>query len=231
MQVRRETSRDMELPCAVHFLFILCVEIMADEQSEFFYGEFPEDFMWGTSTSAYQIEGGWDADGKGPSIWDQFTQARGNSNLNHTGDIACDSYHKTDEDVQLLKNLGVGYYRFSISWSRILPKGTIDEVNQAGVKYYNKLIDSLLENNITPMVALYHFDLPQALQDKYDGWLNPAMADVFNDYAKFCFEAFGDRVKWWITINEPWEAALLGHGFGLFPPTKKVLRTATYKGN
>ena len=104
-------------------------------------------------------------------------------------------------------------------------------MNQAGVKYYNNLIDSLLENNITPMVALYHFDLPQALQDKYDGWLNPAMADVFNDYAKFCFKVFGDRVKWWITINEPWEAAFLGHGFGLTPPAKKDLHTATYKGN
>ena len=221
----------MELPYAVRFLFLLCVGIMANEQNEFFHGEFPEDFMWGASTSAYQIEGGWDADGKGPSIWDKFTHAGGNSYLNHTGDIACDSYHKTDEDVQLLKNLGVGYYSFSISWSRVLPKGTVDEVNQAGVKYYNKLIDSLLENNMTPMVALYHFDLPQALQDKYDGWLNPEMADVFNDYAKFCFEAFGDRVKWWITINEPWEAALLAHGFGLTPPSKKDLRAATYKGN
>lgn len=202
---------------------------MAEDPNEFFYGEFPEDFMWGTSTSAYQIEGGWDADGKGPSIWDMFTQAGGNSHMNQTGDIACDSYHKTDEDVKLLKNLGVGYYRFSISWSRVLPKGTVDEVNQAGVKYYNELIDSLLVNDITPMVALYHFDLPQALQDKYDGWLNPELADIFNEYARFCFETFGDRVKWWVTINEPWEAALLGHGFGMFPPSKKNLRTDTYK--
>ena len=103
------------------------------------------------------------------------------------GDIACDSFHKTDEDVKILENLGVVYYRFSISWSRVLPKGTLVEVNQAGVKYYNDLINSLLENEITPMVALYHFDLPQALQDKYDGWLNPEMADVFNrPFATIC---------------------------------------------
>lgn len=209
-----------------HFLFLLSLEVMAEGRDEFLYGEFPEDFMWGTSTSAYQVEGGWDADGKGPSIWDKFTHDA----MKQTGDIACDSYHKKDEDVKLLKNLGVGYYRFSISWSRVLPKGTLEEVNQAGVNYYNDLINSLLARGITPMVALYHFDLPQALQDKYDGWLNPEMADVFNDYAKFCFESFGDRVKWWITINEPWEAALMGHGFGLFPPAKKDLRASTYKG-
>ena len=220
----------MEVSFIVRLLCIVCTKITVEAKTESFYGEFPEDFMWGASTSAYQIEGGWDSDGKGPSIWDKFTQAAGNSYLNHTGDIACNSYHKTDEDVQLLKNLGVGYYRFSISWSRVLPKGTVDEVNQAGVKYYNKLIDSLLENNITPMVALYHFDLPQALQDKYNGWLNPEMADMFNHYGKFCFEAFGDRVKWWITINMPFEAAYLAHGIGQNPPAKKDLRTATYKG-
>jgi len=202
---------------------------MAEGQDEFFYGEFPDDFMWGTSTSAYQVEGGWDADGKGLGSWDKFTHAGGNSFLNQTGDIACDSYHKTDEDVKLLKNLGVGYYRFSISWSRILPEGTLEKVNSAGVKYYNDLINALLESGITPMVALYHFDLPQALQDRYDGWLNPEIADVFNDYAKFCFETFGDRVKWWITINEPWEAAFLGHGLGVTPPGKKNLSTDTYK--
>ena len=224
-------SRHMLISFLIRFLFLLSLKVMAEGQDEFYYGEFPKDFMWGTSTSAYQVEGGWDADGKGPSIWDKFTQAGGNSYMNQTGDITCDSYHKIDEDVKLLKNLGVGYYRFSISWSRVLPKGTLEEVNQAGVNYYNDLINSLLENEITPMVALYHFDLPQALQDKYDGWLNPEMADIFNDYARFCFESFGDRVKWWITINEPWEAALLGHGFGLTPPGKKDLSTATYKGN
>lgn len=214
----------------VSFFFVLISEGMAEGKDEFFYGEFPEDFMWGTSTSAYQVEGGWDADGKGLGSWDKFTHAGGNSFLNQTGDIACDSYHKTDEDVKLLNNLGVGYYRFSISWSRILPEGTLEKVNSAGVKYYNDLINSLLESGITPMVALYHFDLPQALQDRYDGWLNPEMADVFNDYAKFCFETFGDRVKWWITINEPWEAAFLGHGLGVTAPGKKNLGTATYKG-
>lgn len=212
-------------------LVLISLTVMAEGRDEFFNGSFPDDFMWGTSTSAYQIEGGWDADGKGPSIWDRFTQAGGNTHMNQTGDIACDSYHKTDEDIKLLKNLGVGYYRFSISWSRVLPKGTTDEVNHAGVKYYNDLINSLLQDGITPMVALYHFDLPQALQDEYNGWLNPKMVDVFNDYAKFCYETFGDRVKWWITINEPWESALLGHGFGLTPPGKKDLRSSVYRGS
>ena len=145
--------------------------------------------------------------------------------------MACDSYHKVDEDVKLLKNLGVSFYRFSISWSRVLPKGTVDEVNPVGVEYYQNLISLLLENNITPMVTLYHFDLPQALQDQFDGWLNRTMIDLFNDYAKFCFEAFGDRVRWWITFNEPWEAALMAHGLGMSPPNKKDIQSAPYKGN
>ena len=106
----------------------------------------------------------------------------------------------------------------------------MEEVNVPGVEYYNNLINKLLRYNITPMVTLYHFDLPQAQQDAYEGWLNPKVADIFNDYAKFCFENFGDRVKWWITINEPWEAAFLAHGVGLTPPGKKDLRHATYKG-
>ena len=137
---------------------------------------------------------------------------------------------RSHEDVKLLKNLGVSFYRFSISWSRIFPKGTVDELNLAGVDYYNKLIDLLVESNITPVITLYHFDLPQTLQDEYDGWLNTKMVDFFNDYAKFCFGAFGDRVKWWITFNEPWEAAFLGYGLGLHPPNRNDIKTAPYKG-
>ncbi|XP_068717763.1 cytosolic beta-glucosidase-like [Montipora capricornis] len=200
---------------------------MAEDEGKLF-GEFPKDFMWGASTSAYQIEGGWDADGKGPSIWDTYTHADAAA-ARATGDVACDSYHKAGEDVKLLKNLGVRFYRFSISWSRIFPKGTVDELNLPGVDYYNKLIDLLLESNITPVITLYHFDLPQTLQDEYDGWLNTKMVDFFNDYAKFCFGAFGDRVKWWITFNEPWEAAFLGYGLGLHPPNRNDIKTAPYK--
>ena len=222
------SSLEMDLSFVVRFFSVLCSCIMAYEQNEFLYATFPEDFMWGASSSAYQIEGGWDADGKGPSIWDTFLHASATA---QTGDVACDSYHKVHEDVKLLKNLGVSFYRFSISWSRVLPKGTVDEVNHVGVEYYQNLISLLLENNITPMVTLYHFDLPQALQDQFDGWLNPKMVDLFNDYAKFCFEAFGDRVRWWITFNEPWEAAVMAHGLGITPPNKKDIQSAPYTGN
>ena len=193
------------------------------------HGKFPKDFIWGVATSAYQIEGAWNEDGKGPSIWDTFTHA-GQIASKETGDIACDSYHKTEDDVQLLKNLGVGYYRFSIAWSRVLPDGTTKKINKLGVKYYSDLIDKLLLNNIQPAVTLYHFDLPQALQD-IGGWLNPSVADLFNDYARFCFEAFGNRVKLWFTLNEPWVDAYIGYGIGIFAPGIKEIATAPYKGN
>ena len=193
------------------------------------YGYFSKEFMWGAGTSAYQVEGAWNENGKGPSDWDIFSQAGGNTYMNQTGDVACDSYHKTDEDIALLKNIGVSHYRFSISWARILPKGTTEEVNLAGIKHYSDFIDKLLANNVQPMVTLYHFDLPQALQD-IGGWKNPEMADIFNDYAKVCFEELGDRVKWWLTINEPFIIAFLGHGLGNHAPGLKELQTAPYQG-
>ncbi|XP_073245033.1 cytosolic beta-glucosidase-like [Porites lutea] len=201
---------------------------LAEGDDSFVRGTFPDDFIWGAATAAYQIEGAWDEDGKGPSIWDTFCHIGGKIHNNDTGDVACDSYHKIDEDIALLKNLGVGYYRFSISWSRVLPLGTTDKVNPLGVEYYNNLINAMLSNGIKPAVTLYHFDLPQALQDK-GGWRNPNIPDIFNDYARFCFKEFGDRVGIWITINEPHEEALDAYGLGAFAPGIKEMDAGPYQ--
>lgn len=193
--------------------------------------KFPDDFMWGVASAAYQIEGAWNEDGKGASIWDVFSQAGGNTFMNHTGNVACDSYHKLGRDIEMLKELGVKAYRFSISWSRVFPKGTsAGGINQVGVQYYNTLIDTLLANGIKPVVTLYHFDLPHLLQEK-GGWLSSEVVHWFADYAAFCFERFGDRVKFWITINEPHEEALNGYGLGIWPPGIKQMPTGPYQGN
>ncbi|KAG9462486.1 hypothetical protein GDO78_014058, partial [Eleutherodactylus coqui] len=189
----------------------------AFERDMYHYSTFPEDFKWGVSTSAYQIEGAWDADGKGPSTWDTFTQAGNAGGAN--GDIACDSYHQLDADLYMLRSLGVNSYRFSISWSRIFPTGK-DTVNDKGVEYYNRLIDGLLANNISPMLTLYHFDLPQALQD-LGGWENDTVLEAFHSYAVYCFTTFGDRVKFWMTFNQPHSIVTAGYGTGVFPPQMK----------
>ena len=178
---------------------------------------FPENFTWGTATASYQIEGAWNEDGKGPSIWDAFSQTPGKIANGDTGNSACDHYHQMEADVEMMAGLGLKAYRFSIAWSRIYPTGR-GEVNAEGVAFYSKLIDTLLEHGITPWVTLYHWDLPLALQMELDGWLNPAMADHFESYARTCFEHFGDRVKHWITFNEPWVISILGHGQGMFAP-------------
>ncbi len=179
--------------------------------------KFPEGFVWGAATASYQIEGGYNADGKGPCIWDAYTAIPGKIMNNDRGNIACDSYHRYKEDIAMLKELGASAYRFSISWPRIMPTGR-GEVNQAGIDYYNNLINGLLENGITPWVTLYHWDLPLALQLEIDGWLNRETAEHFAAYADICFENFGDRVKNWITFNEPWCTAVLGNGLGVFAP-------------
>ncbi|BFZ09306.1 hypothetical protein BsWGS_12345 [Bradybaena similaris] len=187
-----------------------------DDRDEFFYGYFPSYFQWGVATAAYQVEGAWNEDGKGPSIWDTFAHdnkiARG-----ETGDVACDSYHLYQRDVEMLEELQVDFYRFSIAWSRVLPDGTINSVNQAGIDYYNRLLDALVAKNITPMVTLYHWDLPQALQDR-GGWQNDSIVGLFGEYARLCFEQFGDRVKNWITFNEAYVVSWLGYGIGVFAP-------------
>ncbi|XP_050929059.1 LOW QUALITY PROTEIN: lactase/phlorizin hydrolase [Lates calcarifer] len=192
------------------------------------YGTFPQGFSWGVSSSAYQIEGGWNADGKGPSVWDTFTQKPGSIPGNPNGNVACDSYHRLDEDFYMLRALRVKSYRFSLSWSRIFPDGRRSSLNQKGVDYYNRLIDGLVAHNITPMVTLYHWDLPQALQN-LSGWDNVDMIDIFNDFCDFCFATFGDRVKFWMTFNQPQTIAWSGYGLGQIPPNIKNPGIAPYR--
>ncbi|XP_033115909.1 lactase-phlorizin hydrolase-like [Anneissia japonica] len=205
------------------FLYLVCAEeffypdyFNDTERDAIYYDSFPEEFIWGSATSAYQIEGGWDADGKGPSIWDTFAHA-GKINDGQTGDVACNSYNNYLQDVEILKNMKVSHYRFSISWPRILPDGTINTVNEPGISYYNKLIDALIESDIEPVATLYHWDLPQSLQD-IGGWENETLVDLFNDYADLCFKRFGDRVNYWITFNEPYVVTWLGYGIAVFAP-------------
>ncbi|XP_043816954.1 beta-glucosidase 13 isoform X1 [Manihot esculenta] len=166
---------------------------------------FPADFVFGTASSAYQYEGAASEDGKGPSIWDTFTRRYpGAIKDNSSGKIADDSYHRYKEDVALMKGLGFDAYRFSISWPRILPFGHVSGgINQKGIDYYNNLINELLSNGIKPFVTLFHWDVPQALEDEYDSFLSPKIVKDFRDYAELCFSKFGDRVKHWITLNEP----------------------------
>jgi len=177
---------------------------------------FPDGFLWGAATAAYQIEGAPDADGKGPSIWDTFSHTPGKVFHGDTGDVACDSYHRYPEDIALLQRLGVGAYRFSLSWPRIQPDGR-GAPNAAGLDYYNRLIDALLEKGISPVVTLYHWDLPQALQEK-GGWAMRDIAEIFGDFAGIAGEAFGDRVHRWITLNEPWVVAHVGYRDGRHAP-------------
>ena len=179
--------------------------------------QFPNDFTWGSATAAYQIEGAWLEGGKGLSIWDAFTHIPGKIAEGHTGDTACDHFHRFREDVALMASEGLRAYRFSIAWSRIFPQGR-GEPNPEGIRFYSELIDELLAHDITPWVTLYHWDLPLALQLELDGWRNPAMADIFAAYARTCFAHFGDRVKNWITLNEPWVVSILGYGSGVMAP-------------
>ena len=181
---------------------------------------FPKDFTWGGATSSYQIEGGYNEDGKGPSIWDVFCMIPGKVANGDTGNMACDHYHRIEEDVALMKKLGLKAYRFSIAWPRILPAG-VGAVEQRGIDFYNRLIDELLKNDIEPWVTLYHWDLPAALEFEMDGWIGDGISDAFANYADVCFNAFGNRVKNWITINEAWVVAILGYGHGVFAPGKK----------
>jgi len=184
------------------------------------YHEFPSEFVWGTATSSYQIEGAVADDGRGPTIWDTFSHQPGNTLDNATGDVACDHYHRMKEDVELLKGLSVKAYRFSIAWSRILPNGTGD-VNQQGIRFYGRLIDMLLAYDIEPWVTLFHWDLPQTLDDEYGGWLDVRTSEAFAKYSRICFEQFGDKVKHWITINEAWTVAVAGYNNGVHAPGHK----------
>lgn len=185
---------------------------------------FPQGFLWGTATSAYQIEGGSGEDGKGMSIWDKYVHTPGNVKNSDTGDIACDHYHRYAEDVQHMKNLGVKGYRFSISWTRVFPNG-YGKPNGKGMDFYSRLVDTLLEADIMPMPTLYHWDLPQALQDE-GGWVNRTTAEYFGDYAYYIFNRLGDRVSMWLTHNEPWVVTFPGHFFGTTAPALRDLPAA-----
>ena len=180
-------------------------------------------FIWGVSTSSYQIEGAANEGGRGPSIWDTFSRIPGAVANADNGDIACDHYHRFNEDLDLMKWLGVGAYHFSIAWPRVIPTGS-GPINKVGMDFYDRLIDGALERGITPWPTLYHWDLPQALQDK-GGWNNRECAHWFAEYSYLMAEAFSDRVKNWVTINEPFCSAWLGHLYGVMAPGIKDLQT------
>ena len=184
-------------------------------------GRFPEGFLWGAATSAYQIEGSPLADGAGPSIWQRFSHSPGLTRNGETGDVACDHYRRYEEDVRLMRDLGLNAYRFSVSWSRVLPEGK-GRVNQPGLDFYRRLVDALLANGIQPNVTLYHWDLPAALDDR-GGWLNPDIAGWFAEYASVMFKALDDRVQMWATLNEPWVVTDGGYLHGALAPGHKNL--------
>jgi len=177
---------------------------------------FPPGFIWGAATSAYQIEGAWNEDGRGPSIWDTFVHQRGHVRTGETGDTAADHYHRLPEDLELMNTIGLKAYRFSIAWTRIVPQGA-GAVNPKGLDFYERLIDGLLAKGIAPYPTLFHYDLPQPLQDK-GGWPKRDTALRFGDYARVLADRFGDRVDHWITHNEPWVTAFLGHLSGEHAP-------------
>ena len=177
---------------------------------------FPPGFLWGAATSAYQIEGSPLADGAGPSIWHRFVRTPGMVHAGETGDVACDHYRRLDSDVALMQSLGLDAYRFSVAWGRVLPEGR-GRVNAAGLGFYERLVDRLLAAGITPMLTLYHWDLPAALHDR-GGWLNPDVADWFADYASVMFRALDDRVQLWTTLNEPWVVTDGGYLYGTLAP-------------
>ena len=182
---------------------------------------FPEDFLWGAATSAYQIEGSPLADGAGASIWHRYAHTPGRIANDDTGDIACDHYRRYADDVELMARLGLNAYRFSIAWGRILPEG-VGKPNPKGLDFYQRLVDALLARGIQPMVTLYHWDLPAALQER-GGWLSPDSARWFADYARLMFEALDDRVHLWLTLNEPWVITVAGHLQGQHAPGHRSL--------
>ena len=181
--------------------------------------DFPEGFLWGTATASYQIEGAVDEDGRKPSIWDTFSHTPGKVLHGDTGDVACDHYHRLEEDLDLMAQLGLRAYRFSVAWPRVQPDGS-GGANQKGLDFYRRLVDGLRQRDIEPMLTLYHWDLPQALEDR-GGWTSRETSERFADYAGIVYGALSDSVSAWITLNEPWVAAWLGHGYGLHAPGKK----------
>lgn len=178
---------------------------------------FPEKFLWSAASAAYQAEGAWDADGKGPSVWDHFTCQPGRTFQGSTGKIAVDHYHRFAEDVALMAEMGLKAYRFSVSWPRVIPEGR-GRINEAGLDFYERLLDALLEKNITPILTLYHWDLPQALQDLYGGWEDRRVVEDFENYCTTLFRRLGDRVKHWISLNEQNYNLINAYQLGTHPP-------------
>ena len=177
---------------------------------------FPSDFVWGAATAAFQIEGAADADGRGESIWDRFCRTPGKVANGDTGDRACDHYHRWPEDLDLMASLGVGAYRFSVAWPRIQPDGR-GAANRKGIDFYRRLVEGMLERGISPLATLYHWDLPQRLQDD-GGWASREIVDRYVDYARLVFDGLGDLVDAWITHNEPWVTSFLGYAYGVKAP-------------
>ena len=185
---------------------------------------FPKDFVWGVATSAYQIEGAWNEEGRGVSIWDIFSHTLGKIENNENGDIAADHYHRWKEDIALMSELGIKAYRFSTAWPRILPDGT-GKVNKKGLDFYDRIVDELLKRKIEPYVCLFHWDFPQILQDK-GGWPNRDTTMAFAEYARVVAGCLGDRVNVWFTHNEPWVFAFIGNFLGMHAPGKKDIGAA-----
>jgi beta-glucosidase len=187
---------------------------------------FPDNFLWGAATSAYQVEGSPLADGAGPSIWQRFVHTPGLVRNGDTGDVACDHYRRYESDIRLMRELGLNAYRFSVSWSRVLPSGR-GRVNEKGLDFYRRLVDGLLANGIQPLVTLYHWDLPADLDDR-GGWLNPDIEGWFADYARVMFRALDDRVEMWATLNEPWVVTDGGYLHGALAPGHRNLFEPPY---
>ncbi|KAI3718743.1 hypothetical protein L6452_19625 [Arctium lappa] len=181
---------------------------------------FPRNFLFGTASSSYQFEGAYLTDGKGLSNWDIFSHKPGNIADGSNGDIAVDHYHLYLDDIELMEYIGLNTYRFSISWARILPKGRFGTLNMAGIRHYDNLINALIGKGIQPFVSLTHYDIPQELEDRYGGWLSPQVRQDFAYYAHICFKYYGDRVKYWITFNEPNVVAIRGYRSGIYPPAR-----------
>ena len=210
----------------IGFLFIIFVHIIgisfAQETKRsipFNAVLFGKDFKWGAACASYQVEGAWNIDGKGPSIWDNFSHKRRKIHNQENGDVATDFYHRYKEDIALLKDMGFGVFRFSISWSRIFPEGT-GEINPKGVEFYHKVIDECVAAGIEPWITIYHWDLPQAIEEK-GGWTNREIISWFTDYVSFCTKEYGSKVKNWMVMNEPAAFIGLGYMLGYHAPGKK----------
>ncbi|KAK2440347.1 Beta-glucosidase 12 [Trifolium repens] len=216
--------------CLIAFVIVLsksyvnCIDIVEVEPlldvASLNRNSFPKGFIFGAGSSSYQFEGATNEGGRTPSIWDTFTHKYPEKiNDRSNGDVAIDAYHHYKEDVRIMKDMNLDSYRFSLSWSRILPKGKLSGgINQQGINYYNNLINELLANGIQPLVTLFHWDLPQTLEDEYGGFLSPLIVKDFQDYAELCFKEFGDRVKSWVTLNEPWSYSQHGYADGHMAP-------------